>query len=261
MQFVSHDVDGDSDGEVATVTIDRTEKLNALNTVVLEELEAAFETIEEEEIRGVVLRTAGDRAFVAGADLGEFDEYESQHEFVEFLRLQNHVNDYIADHPALVASAVDGLAFGGGFELVLATDLVVADAGAEFGLPEVSRGFVPGGGGTQRLPRIVGPTKAKEMLTTGEPISAEVGRELGLVNRVVDGDVDGAARELVGEAMQNAPLAVEAVTRLVDDGMEASLDTAMQYEQTVAAYLYTTADTKEGVKAFVEKCEPEFTGK
>lgn len=256
MQFVNHEIDG----EVGTVTIDRADKLNALNTDVLQDLEAAFETLED-EVRGVILRTVGDRAFVAGADLTEFDEMADQTDFLEFIRLQNRVNDYIEAHPALIVSAVDSLAYGGGFELVLATDLIIADVDAEFGLPEVGRGFVPGGGGTQRLPRTVGPNKAKEMLTTGNPISADEGRELGLVNGVVeDGDVEGAARDLIAEAMKNAPLAVEEAARLVDEGMDASLDTAMGYEQAVTAYLYTTEDVTEGLTAFKEKREPEFSG-
>lgn len=257
MSLVTHDVDGN----VATVTIDRADKLNALNSDVLRELEESFEAVEG-EARGVVLRTAGDRAFVAGADIKLFDELSSQVEFVEFLRLQNRVNDYIESHPALVVAAVDGLAFGGGLELVLATDLVVADAEAEFGLPEVKLGFVPGGGGTQRLPRVIGPNKAKEMIVTGNPITAEEGRELGLVNRVVeDGDVEGAARDIVDDAMANAPLAVEEALRLVDEGMDASLDTAMQYEQAVTAYLYTTEDNAEGIRAFTEDRDPEFRGR
>jgi len=257
MSLVTHDVDGD----VATVTIDRPDKLNALNADVLRDLEAAFEAVEG-EARAVVLRTAGDRAFVAGADITLFDELASQTEFVEFLRLQNRVNDYVAAHSAVVVSAVDGLAFGGGLELVLATDLVVADVDAEFGLPEVKLGFVPGGGGTQRLPRVVGPNKAKEMIVTGNPITAAEGRELGLVNAVVeDGDVAGAARDLVDDAMANAPLAVEEALRLVDEGMDASLDTAMRYEQAVTAYLYTTEDNAEGIRAFTEDRDPEFQGR
>lgn len=257
MPLVTHDIDGD----VATVTIDRPDKLNALNADVLRELEAAFEAVEG-EARGVLLRTAGDRAFVAGADIKLFDELSSQTEFMEFIRLQNRVNDYVQAHPAVVVSVVDNLAYGGGLELVLATDLVVADAEAKFGLPEVNLGFVPGGGGTQRLPRIVGPNKAKEMIVTGEPITAEEGRELGLVNRVVDdGDVEGAARDLVEKAMSKAPLAVEEALRLVDEGMDASLDTALQYEQAVTAYLYTTEDNAEGLRAFNEGRDPEFTGR
>ncbi|MFC7018842.1 MULTISPECIES: enoyl-CoA hydratase/isomerase family protein [Haloarcula] len=256
MPLVTHDIDGD----VATVTIDRPDKLNALNADVLRELEDAFEAVEG-EARAVLLRTAGDRAFVAGADIKLFDELGSQTEFMEFIRLQNRVNDYVEAHPALVVSVVDALAYGGGFELVLATDLVVADAEAEFGLPEVNLGFVPGGGGTQRLPRVVGPNVAKEMIVTGNPITAEEGRELGLVNRVVDdGDVEGAARELVDDAMAKAPLAVEEGLRLVDEGMDASLDTALQYEQAVTAYLYTTEDNAEGLRAFNEKRDPEFEG-
>lgn len=257
MTLVTHDIDGD----VATVTIDRPDKLNALNADVLRELEDAFESVEG-DARAVLLRTAGDRAFVAGADIKLFDELASQTEFMEFIRLQNRVNDYVAAHPALVVSVVDGLAFGGGLELVLATDLVVADPEAQFGLPEANLGFVPGGGGTQRLPRVVGPNKAKEMIVTGNPITAEEGRELGLVNDVAeDGDVVGAARDLVDDATSNAPLAVEEALRLVDEGMDANLDAALKYEQAITAYLYTTEDNVEGIRAFTEDREPVFEGR
>lgn len=256
MTLVTHEVDGD----VATVTIDRPDKLNALNADVLRQLEDAFESVEG-EARAVVLKTMGDRAFVAGADIKMFDELSNQTEFLDFIRLQNRVNDYIEAHPALVVSAVDGLAYGGGLELVLATDVVVADPDAKFGLPEVNLGFVPGGGGTQRLPRVVGPNKAKEMIVTGNPITADEGRELGLVNEVAeDGDVVGAARDIIDDAMANAPLAVEEALRLVDEGMDASLDAAMQYEQAITAYLYTTEDSAEGIRAFTENREPKFTG-
>lgn len=257
MSLVTHKLDGD----VATITIDRPHKLNSLNTDVLHALEAAFESVED-EARAVLLRTAGSRAFVAGADIKMFDEFSSQTEFMKFIRLQNRVNDYVEAHPAVVVSAVDGLAYGGGLELVLATDLVVADAETEFGLPEINLGFVPGGGGTQRLPRVVGPNKAKEMIITGDPITAEEGRELGLVNRVVnDGDVKTTALDLIDDAMRKAPLAVEEALRLVDKGMDASLDTALQYEQAVTAYLYTTEDNTEGIRAFNENRDPEFEGR
>jgi enoyl-CoA hydratase/carnithine racemase len=257
MPLVTHETDAD----VATITIDRPDKLNALNADVLRELEDAFEAVDG-DVRAVLLRSAGDRAFVAGADITLFDDLARQTEFMAFIRLQNRVNNYIDAHPALVVSAVDGLAFGGGLELVLATDLVVADPAAEFGLPEANLGFVPGGGGTQRLPRVIGPNKAKEMIVTGNPITAEEGRDLGLVNAVAaDGDVEGAARELIDDAMANAPLAVEEGLRLVDEGMDASLEAALQYEQAITAYLYTTEDNDEGIRAFHEDRDPEFSGR
>ncbi|MFA9517901.1 enoyl-CoA hydratase/isomerase family protein [Halopenitus sp. H-Gu1] len=255
MPLVTHEID---DG-IANITIDRPDKLNALNATVLTELRDAFQAVET-EADGVVLETAGDRAFVAGADIAMFEEMSNQTEFMEFVRLQNRVNDYIEDHPALVVAAVDGLAYGGGLELVLATDLVVAAPEVPFGVPEVSLGFVPGGGGTQRLPRVIGPNKAKEMIVTGNPISAEEAHDLGLVNRIAETDtVQQAARDLIGEAQENAPLAIEEAIRLVNEGMDASLDAAKQYEQAVAAYLYTTEDTAEGIRAFTEDDEPDFS--
>ncbi|MFB6135628.1 MAG: enoyl-CoA hydratase/isomerase family protein [Halobacteriaceae archaeon] len=247
------------DGDVAVVTIDRPEKLNALRTEVNDGLAAAFERVEDAV--AVVLRSAGAKAFVAGADLEEVRGL-SDAEFGAFQRNARATNDAVADHPAAVVAAVEGLAYGGGFELALAADLVVAGEGARFALPEVGLGLIPGGGATQRLPRLVGANRAKELLVTGDPIDAETAREWGVVNRVVpDGEVDEAARDLATDVAGNAPLAVREAARVVDEGLESSLATGLSLEQEVTFTLRDTADAAEGLAAFAEDREPEFEGR
>lgn len=244
--------------DLAVVTIDRPDKLNALSTEIETSLREAFERVEDATV--VILRTEGDRAFIAGADLGEIHGM-SNREFQTYQRNGRRTNDYIATHPAFVIAAVDGLAYGGGCEKALVADAIVADESAEFATPEVKLGLVPGGGATQRLPRRIGPNRAKEMLATGEPIGADEAKMLGLVNRVVpNGDVDDAARELAATICDNASLAVRAAKRVVNEGADASLETALALEQEVTFTLYDTDDTTEGIEAFVEKREPEFTG-
>jgi enoyl-CoA hydratase len=244
--------------DLAVVTIDRPDKLNALSTEIETSLREAFERVEDATV--VILRTEGDQAFIAGADLGEIHGM-SNSEFQAYQRNGRRTNDYIATHPAFVVAAVDGLAYGGGCEKALVADAIVAAESAEFATPEVKLGLVPGGGATQRLPRRIGPNRAKEMLATGEPIDADEAKMLGLVNRIVpNGDVDDAARELAATICDNAPLAARAAKRVVNEGADASLETALTLEQEVTFTLYDTDDTTEGIEAFVEKREPEFTG-
>lgn len=243
---------------LATVTIDRPDRLNALGSDVLDELREAFERLEG-EVPVIVLRSTDDRAFVAGADLKEFNGMDGLADFQSFLRMQGDTNDYVEEHPAIVVAEVDALAYGGGFELVLATDMVVASEDAEFAFPEVARGLVPGGGGTQRLARLVGPNKAKELITTGDPIGAAEAERLGVVNRVVPpGELSAATRELADSVTENAPLAVRGAARVIDEGLDASLDTALSYERQLTFTLFRSEDAAEGIRAFVEKRDPEF---
>lgn len=254
-------VDYAIDGDRGTVTIDREERLNALGTGVLLGIQEALDAFEDADVRVAVLRTAGDRAFVAGADVKEFAGMETRDEFVEYLQLQAAINDAVEAHSAIVIAAVDGLAFGGGFELALACDLIVAAESAMFGFPEVALGLVPGGGGTQRLPRIVGRNKAKELVTTGTPVGAEAAAQLGIVNRLAsDGAIEDEVAALADEITENAPLAVRDAAQLVDRGLDASLQTALAYEREVVFKLFSSADAREGIEAFVEKREPTFRG-
>jgi enoyl-CoA hydratase len=257
---MSEHVRTETDGRIGTVTIDRPEKLNALTSEMNTAIREAFENFDG-DVDAIVLRSAGDRAFVAGADIGEIHDRTAA-EFEAFQKNGRETNDTIAGHSAIVIAAVTGIAFGGGFELALAADMVVAGEGASFAAPEVKLGLVPGGGATQRLPRVVGPNRAKELLTTGESISAAEARDVGLVNRVVpEGEVDEEAQSLAGSVTENAPLAVKRAKRLVDEGLEMSLDAALSYEQEVTFTLYGTEDASEGIESFVEEREAEFSGR
>lgn len=253
-------VTADIDGPIGMITIDRPDQLNALNTQVVDELYSALADCEEGDVTVIVLQTTGNRAFVAGADLKEVAEFSNQ-EFIAFQKNSRKTNDYIADHPALVIAAVDGLAYGGGFELALASDIIVAEAEAQFAVPEIKLGLIPGGGATQRLPRVVGTNKAKELLATGNPISATEAESLGLVNRLVQsGNADEEAVNLAEEITDRAPLAVREVKRVVDQGVEAPDEIGLSLEQSVTYELYDSADAEEGITAFIEKRDPSFTG-
>ncbi|MFB6295865.1 MAG: enoyl-CoA hydratase/isomerase family protein [Halobacteriales archaeon] len=257
---MSEHVHTETDGRIGTVTIDRSENLNALTSEINTALRDAFEKLDG-EVDVIVLRSAGDRAFVAGADIEEIHDRTAR-EFERFQKNGRETNDTIADCGAVVIAAVRGIAYGGGFELALAADMIVASEGAEFATPEAKLGLVPGGGATQRLPRAVGPNKAKELLTTGDPIPAEEAERLGLVNRVVpDDEVEEAARSLADDVAGNAPLAVRRAKQLVDEGLEMSLEGALSYEQEVTFTLYGTEDADEGIASFVEDREAEFSGR
>ncbi|WP_058568047.1 enoyl-CoA hydratase/isomerase family protein [Haloferax marisrubri] len=250
----------ETDDDIGTIRIDRPDQLNALNTNVVDELYDAFAHLEEAGVVVVLLRTTGDRAFVAGADLKEITEF-SNREFLEFQKNSRETNDYIAEHPAQVIAVVDGLAYGGGFELALAADMIVSEESATFAVPEVKLGLIPGGGATQRLPRIIGTNKAKELLATGETISADEAKSLGLVNRLAeDGSGLDAARGLAETIADRPPLAVQEVKRVVDGGVESSLETGLSYEQEVTYQLFDSDDVTEGIQAFLEDRDPEFTG-
>jgi enoyl-CoA hydratase len=183
-------------------------------------------------------------------------------EFTAFQRLGRRVMEKLERLPCPVIAAVNGYAFGGGFEIALACDIMIADETAKFGLPEAKLGLLPGGGGTQRLPRIVGPYVAKRMLCAAETIDARRAYELNLVTEVTPkGQVVDAALALAQTITARcAPLAVRMAKRLVDEGLQASLPTALSMEMDSTALLFVTADKTEGIAAFVEKRDPEFKG-
>jgi enoyl-CoA hydratase/carnithine racemase len=248
------------DGTVAVVTFSREEKLNAMNTPIVRRLTELFDRIDRaEHIRAAVLIGRG-RAFVAGADIGEYSE-QSFAEFSEYQLLGRRMYDGIEFNRKPFIAAVNGLALGGGFELVLACDLVIASREAEMGLPEIRLGLLPGGGGTQKLARIVGRNRAKEFLITGRNMTAEEGYRLGIVNKVVEHDVLlEESLALAHKLARRAPYAVREAKRLVNQGAESHIDVALSFEQATLSNLYQTEDAKEGIRAFVEKRKPYFRG-
>lgn len=261
MQTVWDNFTIEREGPLAVLTFSREERLNALDAQTFRDLLAVLDAVEAEHEIAILIMTGRGRAFVAGADINGYID-RTVLEYVEFQRLGRLVYDRIERLRQPVIAAVNGYALGGGFELVLAADLVVAAENATFGLPEAKLGLLPGGGGTQRLPRLVGRNKAKELLMTADYITAEEAMHLGIVNRVVPAEeLLPATYALTDRILKRAPLAVQMAKQLVNDGLQASLPAAITQEMGMTATLYDTADAREGIAAFIEKRPPEFTGR
>jgi len=248
-------------GGVLLATIRREDKLNAMNDDLMAELTDCFRRLQERaDIRAVVLTGTG-KGFMAGADIEGYSGFDVG-QFFAFQQKGRSLYRAIECCPQPVIAAVNGYALGGGFELALSCDLVFASEKAKFGLPEVKLGLVPGGGGVQKLARIVGPFLARELTMTGRFVSAEEGESLRFVNRVTEPDkLLEAATEFARSIADQAPLAVQALKRLIHEGRDASLETAQAYDRSYLANLFHSADGKEGIAAFTEKRTPIFTGK
>ena len=249
----------EKDEAIATITVNRPKSLNALNSQTLRELAQAVR--ECAESRALILTGAGDRAFVAGADIAEMAPM-SPWQAREFSELGHVLTTLIEDIPAATIAAVNGYALGGGLELAVACDMIFASENARLGLPEVSLGVTPGFGGTQRLVRLVGKLKAKEMIFTGDMVDARAALEMGLVNAVMPRDqLMPHCRQLAQKIAQKGPLAVARAKRLVERGYDMPLRAANRQEAESFALLFDTEDRREGMRAFVEKRPPRFTGK
>jgi enoyl-CoA hydratase len=247
---------------IARITINRPDKLNALNATVIAELDRAIAELERDpDVRGVVLTGAGPKAFVAGADIAEIaaqGPLEGKARALEGQRVFRRLER--CGKP--VVAAVNGFALGGGCELAMACHLRVAAEGARFGQPEVKLGIGPGYGGTVRLPRLVGRGRALELLLTGQMIDAQEALRIGLVNRVVPMDrLLGESEQLLRAIVENGPLAVRACLEAVDAGLDVGLDEALLLEANLFGLLSGTADMKEGTAAFLARRKPEFQGR
>ncbi|HUP20059.1 MAG TPA: enoyl-CoA hydratase-related protein [Gemmatimonadota bacterium] len=247
---------------IATVTVNRPDKLNALNSATETELQAAFARIyEDDQVGGVILTGAGEKAFVAGADIGELAGLGAT-EGKEFAFQGQTTFTRIAQCPKPVVAAVNGYALGGGCELAIACHLRLASEKARFGLPEVTLGLIPGHGGTQRLSRIIGMGRALEMVLTGRMVDADEASRWGLVNRVAAPDaLMDAARETLGQILSKGPLAVQYALEATLRGSDMALDDGLYMEATLFGMACGTEDMKEGTKAFLEKRAPEFRGR
>ena len=246
---------------VATIVVNRPEKRNALNSVVRREMVEALDALRyEPEVRVVVITGAGDKAFIAGADIGEFAERTplEQREAMEGRR----VFEVIAEYPKPTIAMINGYALGGGCEVALACDLRVAARSARLGQPEIKLGILPGGGGTQRLPRLVGFGRAMLMILTGEMIDAEEAERIGLVDLVVD-DQDLASRtyELARTIAGYSPVALKLVKEAVRATLEMPLSAGLRYEREAFITAFASEDKKEGIAAFLEKRAPVFHGR
>ena len=245
---------------VATITVNRPDKLNALNDRVIAELgEAIDQVVGDSAVGGIILTGAG-RAFVAGADIAELEK----HGAVSAKRLAQTGQDVFRrfeTSPKPVVAAVNGFALGGGCELAMACHIRIASEFAKFGQPEVKLGLIPGYGGTQRLPRLVGRGRALQLLLTGEMIDANEAYRIGLVNRVVPAaDLLPVANEMMRAILANAPVAIANVIEVVNRGYDATLEDATTLEATAFGLLAATDDKREGTRAFLEKRAARFTG-
>ncbi|MDP8940221.1 MAG: enoyl-CoA hydratase-related protein [Actinomycetota bacterium] len=248
------------DDGIVLLTIDRQEKLNALNPQVTEEIGQALLDVEQDEPRAIIVTGAGDRSFVAGADISEMSRMAplGAKRFTEV----GHAAMALLDRsPVPTIAAINGFALGGGCELALACDIRIAAENALFGFPEVGLGILPGMGGTQRLPRLIGPALAKELIFTGRRIDAAEAKEIGLVNRVVpQGEALNVARELAAEISANGPVAVRHAKTAANRALDVDLVSGLEYEADQFALLFATEDAREGMDAFMEKRKPQFEG-
>jgi len=252
----------DRDGSVAVITVDRPKVLNALNTQTLDELRRAILALKHDDsVRAVVMTGAGEKSFIAGADINELAVQTPAGGREHAIRGQ-HVLDLIEHMGKPVIAAINGYALGGGCELAMACTIRIAADTAKLGQPEINLGIIPGYAGTQRLSRIVGRGRALELLLTGDQITAQEAYRLGLVNRVVPAaELLAEAKKLAATLAVKAPLAVRFILEGVHKGLEMPFPQAQIFEATLFGLVASTDDMKEGTKAFLEKRKPEFKGR
>jgi len=249
-------------GAIAYVTVNRPKVLNALNTPTWADLKAAFEDAKADAtVHGEILTGAGDRAFIAGADISELahvDAYEAE----ESSRFGQGVLDLIENLGKPVIAAINGFALGGGCETAMACTIRIAAEHARFGQPEVKLGLLPGGGGTQRLPRLVGKGRALQLILTGETISAQEAHRIGLVNEVVPAaNLIVRVETILKQIIANAPIAVKFSLEAANKGLDTSQAEGFALEASYFGICAATEDKKEGTSAFLEKRAPQFQGR
>lgn len=255
-------LDGDNDG-VAKLIFNRPSAANAMGRKMLGELQStiAHLTNHETSVRSIVLTSATNKVFSAGADLRERSAM-TQEEAADFVTSLRGTFDSLANLPMPVISAIEGVAVGGGLEIALTSDIIVAGENAKFGLPETSLAIIPGAGGTQRLPRLIGVARSKELIFSARRIDAKAAHEYGLVQHVVPaGEAQRKALEIAKEIASNGPIAIRAAKSAILQGMEAaSLTEAMEIERKYYQTIIPTEDRLEGLAAFREKRKPEYKG-
>ncbi len=249
MEFVVYE----QKGAVGIVTISREKALNALNSTVLEELNATFDAINLDEVRCVILTGAGQKSFVAGADIGEMSSL-TKAEGEAFGKKGNDVFLKIENFPIPVICAINGFALGGGCEIAMSCDIRICSDNAVFGQPEVGLGITPGFGGTQRLARLVGPGMAKQMIYTARNIKADEAYRIGLVNAVyTQEELLPAAEKMAAGIAKNAPIAVRNCKKAINEGLALPMDKAVEVEEKLFGDCFETEDQKYGMAFFLDK--------
>ncbi|MDI3497242.1 enoyl-CoA hydratase-related protein [Archaeoglobus sp.] len=247
------------DGEIAVATLSRPEKLNALDTKTRMELAEVIEGIEE--VARVLIITGSGKAFAAGADINELLQRDAVKAF-EATKLGTDLFSRIEELEIPVIAAINGYALGGGCELAMACDIRIASEKAKFGQPEINLAIIPGAGGTQRLPRLVGLGMAKKLVLTGEIIDAQTALRIGLVEEVVEHErLMDRAKEVAAKIIEKSPLAVKVAKKALNASINMPLREGLRYEASLFSMLFSSEDAKEGMRAFLEKRKPEFKGR
>lgn len=246
---------------IATITVNRPDKLNALDAEVIVSLAMALEQLrKDDDIRVAVLTGAGEKAFIAGADIAEFKGARA----VDQYRVMQTADIYTAMErfPKPTIAMINGFCLGGGCELAMACDIRIAGDKAKLGQPETNLGIIPGGGGTQRLPRLVGQGRAMRLIYTGEIVDAATAERIGLVDEVVpQAELTERTMELAAKIAEKSPASLQAAKECVRAAWQMPLDTGLRYERSWFGMLFSTDDKDEGVTAFLEKRKPEFKGR
>ncbi|WP_130890771.1 MULTISPECIES: enoyl-CoA hydratase-related protein [Fusobacterium] len=253
MNYITYE----QEGFVGIITINRPKALNALNSEVLKELDACLDGVDLEATRALILTGAGEKSFVAGADIGEMSTL-TKAEGEAFGKIGNDVFRKLETFPIPVIAAINGFALGGGCEISMSCDIRICSDNALFGQPEVGLGITPGFGGTQRLARIIGVGKAKEMIYAATNVKADEALRIGLVNAVYPlEELIPAAKKLAGKIAKNAPIAVRACKKAINEGLDVDMDKAIVIEEKLFGSCFESEDQKEGMAAFLEKRKVE----
>ncbi|KPK79357.1 MAG: hypothetical protein AMS25_12950 [Gemmatimonas sp. SM23_52] len=246
---------------IATITVNRPDKLNALNAEVIVSLAMALEQLrKDDDVRVAVLTGAGEKAFIAGADIAEFKGARA----VDQYRVMQTADIYTAMErfPKPIIAMINGFCLGGGCELAMACDIRIAGDKAKLGQPETNLGIIPGGGGTQRLPRLVGQGRAMRLIYTGEIVDAATAEKIGLVDEVVpQAELTERTMELAAKIAEKSPASLQAAKECIRAAWQMPLDAGLRYEKSWFGMLFSTEDQEEGVTAFLEKRKPEFKGR
>ena len=245
--------------KIATITINRPKKLNALNKATIEELHKAFSSLQDDDTVKVILLTgSGEKAFVAGADISEFAHFSSEEGAKLAAKGQELLFDFVENLSKPVIALVNGFALGGGLELAMSCHFRIASENAKMGLPETSLGVIPGYGGTQRLPQLIGKGRSMEMILTGKMINAQKALDYGLVNEVVEQDqLDEAVLQMAENICKNSPNAIGIAISTINAGYDVNQD-GFEVEKQAFGSCFKTADFNEGVSAFLQKRKPNF---
>ena len=263
MENIYEDIRLAKEGMIATITIDRPHVLNAIRYHTMLEIDDVLDTIESDDsVRVVVLTGAGTKAFVSGGDISIMAKGLEYVQTLTEVPKGQGVCSRIENFPKPVIARITGYALGGGVELALCCDIRIASDNVKMGLPEIRLGIIPGYGGTQRLPRLIGVGRAKELILTGDHISAQKALDLGLVNRVVPvGELDKTVDELAQKIASYSPVALHMAKTAINNGMQADMGTALQLEARCYSLCFATEDRVEGMNAFMEKRKPSFKGR